>query len=64
MKTTKKEIVKRIELIDRVVALMKKANYLPCAENDYWAITKNVAKYCPDPTDEDIANEIEIFYNA
>lgn len=56
-------IKKRITLIDRVVALMEEADYMPFSESDYWAIVKNVAKCYPNPTDEDIKSEIDIYYN-
>ena len=57
--------MKTTTLDDRIMAALEDAEYLEITGNDIYAITKNICKaYGDNPTDEQIAEEIELFYNS
>ena len=57
--------MKTTTLDDRIMAALEDAEYLELTGNDIYAITKNICMaYGHNPTDEQIREEIDIFYNS
>jgi hypothetical protein len=55
----------KTKLEQRVWDAMEQANYMPYTENDIYPICKNITRHKgDDPTDKEIREEVEIFYNA